>query len=443
MDNNQKLSGRAYIAIGLMLFALFFGAGNLIFPASLGQNAGSNVWWAILGFIFTGVGLPLLGVMAMGYSGCRDVQELAGRAHPAYGVLFTVLLYLSIGPAFAIPRTGTVSYEIAIKPFLAGGGSEMTQTIFLAVFMGLSLWLSINPHKLVGRIGKVLTPLLLLAITILIIKSLISPMGVLQAPTAAYQTTGVAVVQGFLDGYNTMDALASLVFGILVIEFVMMAGAQSKEEITLSTFKAGIIAVGCLAFVYIFIANIGAESVQRLGILPTGAPVLAESAKYFFGDFGAMILSVIVLLACLTTSIGLITSCATYFHRMIGGVGYPVYALIFAAISFFVGMYGLETIISAAIPVLMFLYPLTIAIIFLAFLDKAFDSRQCVYAWTIGLTFVISLIEGMAAAKVDMGSFGEFVKAFVPFYTLGMGWVSFAVVGFILGLVHKAMVPKK
>lgn len=440
--NDVKLNNRAYIAVGLMLFALFFGAGNLIFPASLGQHAGENVWWAVLGFIITGVGLPLLGVMAMGYSGCKNVQELASRVHPAYGLIFTILLYLSIGPAFAIPRTGTVSYEIAIKPFLANGGSDMSQTIFLVVFFIVSLWLAINPQKLVQRIGKVLTPALLVTIVVLIIKSLIDPMGAYQAPTKEYGTAGIAVLQGFLDGYNTLDALASLVFGILVIEFVMLSGAKTKQEVTASTFKAGLIAVGCLGFVYVFIANIGATSVQQLGILDTGAPVLADSAKILFGNLGAMILAVIVLLACLTTSIGLITSCATYFHSVFGGLGYKAYAVLFAVVSFFIGMFGLKTIIVSAIPVLMFLYPLTIVIIALAFLNNAFSGRQCVYAWSIGLTFIAALVSGAETAGVSLGGLETFFQQQVPFHAVGMGWVTFAVAGFIIGLIHKAMVKR-
>ncbi|MDR4079155.1 MAG: branched-chain amino acid transport system II carrier protein, partial [Veillonella sp.] len=159
MDGKENLSLRAYLAIGMMLFALFFGAGNLIFPAALGQHAGSNVGWALAGFVLTGVGLPLLGVMAMGYSGCKDVEELAGRAHPIYGLIYTVALYLSIGPMFATPRTGTVAYEIAIKPFLQGMTLDM-QPLFLAIFFGVSLWLSISPQKLVNRIGNILTPAL-------------------------------------------------------------------------------------------------------------------------------------------------------------------------------------------------------------------------------------------------------------------------------------------
>ena len=114
-QNSTQMTRRAFLAVGLMLFALFFGAGNLIFPAALGQRAGTNVWWAVMGFVLTGVGLPLAGVLAMGYSGCRNVQELAGRVHPLFGILFTLALYLSIGPAFAIPRTGTVSFEIAVR----------------------------------------------------------------------------------------------------------------------------------------------------------------------------------------------------------------------------------------------------------------------------------------------------------------------------------------
>lgn len=441
MKSAKRISNGAYISVGLMLFALFFGAGNLIFPASLGQQAGYNVGWAIFGFILTGVGLPLLGVMAMGYSGCRNVQELTSRVHPAFGLIFTVLLYLSIGPAFAIPRTGTVSYEIAVRPFL-GEATETSMTIFLIIFFAISLWLAINPQKLVHRIGRILTPALLITIAILVGKSFLTPMGGYEAPVEAYATPSVAVLQGFLDGYNTLDALASLVFGILVIEFIKMSGATTKAEITGSTFKAGLIAVSCLGIVYIFVANIGATSVQQLGILDTGAPVLAESAKILFGGLGAMLLAIVVLLACLTTSIGLITSCATYFEQTFGGLSYKYYAILFAVISFFVGQFGLKTIITSAIPVLFFLYPLTMVIIALAFLNNLFDGRRCVYVCTMGLTLIQALVSGLEVAGVDLGSIETFFANYVPFHAVGMGWVSFAVVGFVIGMIYKAIVPK-
>ena len=440
MEEQTKLSGRAYIAIGLMLFALFFGAGNLIFPASMGQQAGENVWPAVFGFVVTGVGIPFLGVLAIAYSGCRNAQELSGRVHPLYGIIYTSMLYLTIGPAFAIPRTGSVSYEIAVRPFLEGGGDQMTYIATMVAFFGISIWLSISPQKLVERIGKVLTPALLAFILVLVVKSLVTPLGGYGAPTEAYVGTNTAVLKGFLEGYNTLDALAGLVFAILVVDFVKLSGARSKEEITAATAKTGIVASLCLALVYIFIANLGATSVEVMGIFPNGAPVLAESAKLLFGQAGAVVLAVIVLLACLTTSIGLITSCAAYFNSSFGGLSYIAYVWLFSVVSFGVALFGLQTIISAAVPILMFLYPLTIVIIILAFSHNSFGGRQCVYAWTIGGTFISSLFSGLDTAGIQV--FGPGGYAALPFHDSGMGWIPFAAVGLAAGLVHKVVVKK-
>lgn len=438
MDGTQNLSKRAYLAIGMMLFALFFGAGNLIFPAALGQHSGSNVGWALAGFVITGVGLPLLGVMAMGYSGCKDAEELASRVHPVYGLIYTVALYLSIGPMFATPRTGTVAYEIAIKPFTEGFAMDL-QPIFLALFFGVSLWLSISPQKLVNRIGNILTPALLLVILLLIVKSFVTPIGGYAVPQEAYATAGLAMLQGFLDGYNTMDALASVVFAILVVDFVRLSGVTSRVVVTKTVMEVGAIAVALLGIVYIFIGNIGATSVERFGLFETGAPVLTASADFLFGAVGQVILAVIVLLACLSTSIGLITSCSTYFHKLYSKISYKVFVVIFSVAAFGLGMFGLKTIISAAIPVLMLLYPLTIVIIFLALADALFDGRRCVYAWTIGLTMISALMSGLETAGLAPDTLESLFTQYIPFQGIGMGWVSFAVLGFIFGLIHKAL----
>ncbi|WP_101912018.1 branched-chain amino acid transport system II carrier protein [Megasphaera vaginalis (ex Bordigoni et al. 2020)] len=432
-----------FIPLGLMLFALFFGAGNLIFPASMGQHAGTNVWYAVLGFVFTGVGLPLAGVLAMGYSGCRNLEELAGRVHPVFGVCFTVISYMAIGPCFATPRTGSVSYEIAVRPFLENGGNDMIMTGFLVIFFVISYWLSATPSKLVDRIGKILTPALLITILILIAKSFITPLGVPQSPTDAYATAGTAWVTGFLEGYNTMDAIASLVFSVLVIEFIVADGVTSTMGITKEVFKSGVVAVGCLAFVYIFISKLGAESVTQMGILETGAPVLSNSAQILLGYGGAIILAIIVLLACLSTSIGLITSCATYFQLLLGHFGYKTYVAIFSVFSFGVAMFGLKTIIVAAIPVLMFVYPIVVVLIILTFLHKSFGGRQCVYAWTVGLTMMPALINGTQTAKISLGGIDTFFNTMVPLHSLGMGWVLFALAGFIIGLVWKGVASSK
>ena len=423
-------SNNRYIAIGLMLFALLFGAGNLIFPAAMGQNAGVNVWYAVLGFCVTGVGLPLISIAALGYSGCLDLEEAAGRVHPWYGVFYSVVSYLAIGPCFAAPRTGTVSFDIALP-------------IFLLVFFLLTYWLAATPSKLVDRVGKILTPALLAVILLLIVQSFISPLGTPQAPTKNYATPVTAVMQGILDGYNTLDAIASFIFATLVISFVKEGGVTQPKAIMKQVLLSGSIAVALLAFIYIFIAKIGADSVTQLGILETGAPVLAGSAKILFGNLGAAILAVIVLLACLSTSVGLVTCCAAYFMRLLGHFSYKTYAVIFCVISYLVGLFGLKTIIVSTIPVLMFIYPLLVALICLIFLDKFFGGRQCVYAWTIAFTFVMATINLLETAGVNLGSFETMLQTYVPLHTFGMGWIPFAAVGFVIGLIWKAAVPEK
>ncbi len=436
-------SNNRYIAIGLMLFALLFGAGNLIFPAAMGQNAGVNVWYAVLGFCVTGVGLPLISIAALGYSGCLDLEEAAGRVHPWYGVFYSVVSYLAIGPCFAAPRTGTVSFEIAVKPFLGSFSPDIALPIFLLVFFLLTYWLAATPSKLVDRVGKILTPALLAVILLLIVQSFISPLGTPQAPTKNYATPVTAVMQGILDGYNTLDAIASFIFATLVISFVKEGGVTHPKAIMKQVLLSGSIAVALLAFIYIFIAKIGADSVTPLGILETGAPVLAGSAKILFGNLGAAILAVIVLLACLSTSVGLVTCCAAYFMRLLGHFSYKTYAVIFCVISYLVGLFGLKTIIVSTIPVLMFIYPLLVALICLIFLDKFFGGRQCVYAWTIAFTFVMATINLLETAGVNLGSFETMLQTYVPLHTFGMGWIPFAAAGFVIGLIWKAAVPEK
>lgn len=439
MENSNK----RYIAIGLMLFALLFGAGNLIFPAAMGQNAGVNVWYAVLGFCVTGVGLPLISIAALGYSGCLDLEEAAGRVHPWYGVFYSVVSYLAIGPCFAAPRTGTVSFEIAVKPFLGSFSPDITLPIFLLIFFLLTYWLAATPSKLVDRVGKILTPALLAVILLLIVQSFITPLGTPQAPTKNYATPVTAVMQGILDGYNTLDAIASFIFATLVISFVKEGGVTHPKAIMKQVLLSGSIAVALLAFIYIFIAKIGADSVTPLGILETGAPVLAGSAKILFGNLGAAILAVIVLLACLSTSVGLVTCCAAYFMRLLGHFSYKTYAVIFCVISYLVGLFGLKTIIVSTIPVLMFIYPLLVALICLIFLDKFFGGRQCVYAWTIAFTFVMATINLLETAGVNLGSFETMLQTYVPLHTFGMGWIPFAAAGFVIGLIWKAAVPEK
>ncbi len=438
---NNKLNLSSHIAIGFMLFALFFGAGNLIFPAELGQYAGTNLGPAIIGFLITGVGLPLLGILAMGFSGTNNLQELAGRVHPAYGIFFTALLYLTIGPFFAAPRTGTVAYEVGIAPFVGDGSERIGLLIFTIIFFSVALLFSLFPAKLVDNIGKILAPALVLLLAVLLITAAFNPMGIIQGPEEAYQSG--AFVKGFLEGYNTMDALASLVFGIIIITTIRSFGVTSKGRIFSEASKSGFVAILLLGVIYVGIAYLGATSVSILGLFDNGGPVLNGAADHYFGTFGTIILAAVIILACLTTAIGLITANAEYFHTLLPSVSYKVFVVFFSLLTFAFANFGLANIINFSIPVLMFLYPLAIVLMLLTFISPLFNHAQLVYASTIAVTFLISIFDGLKTFCDQFGLeyFGwmkpiiSFYGKFLPFYAEGLGWLLPALVVILLTAV--------
>ncbi|MDO5091538.1 MAG: branched-chain amino acid transport system II carrier protein [Cardiobacteriaceae bacterium] len=422
-----------FIATGLMLFALFFGAGNLIFPAYLGQQAGENLLPALAGFLLTGAGLPLLGVLAIVHSGSRDVQALASRVSPLYGIIFSTLLYLAIGPLFAAPRTATVSFEIALSPFIGDAYRGWALALFSIAFFALAYWFAISPGKLVDRIGKILTPALLLAISILVGYAALNPIGDLQSAQGDYATH--PFVNSIIVGYGTMDALASLVFAIIVIDAVRTMGIAEPKRIFRITAQAGILAAACLALVYILIAWMGASSVSGLGLLDNGAAILAQSAQHYFGAPGNALLAVIVLLACLTTAIGLISACAEYFNRLIPRISQRQFALLFTLISGILANKGLAGIISFSVPILMLLYPLTIVLILLAFLDKRFGGSRRVYLCTIAATLIVGILDAWKAAFGFSPAFADTLNRLLLLHNIGMGWLLPAAAGFAAGLL--------
>lgn len=428
------------VSVGFMLFALFFGAGNLIFPVMLGQMAGENVWAANAGFIVTGVGLPILGVLALGFSGKSDLQSLAGRVHPIYGILFTCALYLSIGPLFAIPRTATVSYEIGIKPFFGENAGFLPLLIFSLIFFSITLFFSLRSSKLVDVIGKVLTPLLLLSIGVLITFVFLKPIGEIQAPTENYLNN--AFFKGFQEGYLTMDALAAFVFGIIIINTIKNSGEVTKKEIMTSSLKVALIAGVLLATIYSSLAYMGATSVSELGTLDNGGAILAAVAAHYFGTFGNALLSVIVIAACLTTSIGLITSCAAYFSKLVPSLSYTRWAVIFTIFSTIIANFGLSKLISISVPVLVALYPLAICILVLTFLHPLFKGKKEVYQVSILLTGIVSVFDGLNAAGIKVQAINDLFTTILPLYSVGLGWILPAVIGgfigFIINVVKKA-----
>lgn len=435
---DSKLSFKSYAVVGMMLFALFFGAGNLIFPAQLGQYSGTAVWVAILGFLITGVGLPLLGILAIGYSKSNDLQDLSSRVHPVYGVLFTSLLYLTIGPFFALPRTGAVAYEVGIAPFVSDGSIGTFLLIFSLVFFAIALFISLNPSKIVNSVGKFLSPAILVTLAVLLVAAFFAPMGEAGAPQGGYLDN--AFMTGFLEGYNTMDALASLVFGIIVIAAIRKMGVNSPKGVLSATLKSGLVAAGLLAVVYAGIAVLGSTSTSTLGLLETGGPVLSGASAHYFGTFGALLIAVIITLACLTTAIGLIVANAEYFHKLIPKVSYKVFVVFFSVFALVVTNAGLANIITFSIPVLMFLYPLAIVLILLAFTSPLFNHARAVYVATITVTFFIAVVDGLktltgtleVANPAWLQAVIDTYSAILPLYNEGLGWLLPAVATIIV-----------
>lgn len=292
---NEALRGRKLLIVGLTLFSMFFGAGNLIFPPFLAAQAGTAVWPALLGFLVSAVGLPVLGVIAVSRSGGLD--RLAGRVHPAFARVFTILIYLSIGPCLAIPRTASTSFEMTVLPVLRDGqGTAVWQLIYSVGFFFIAALLALNPERLTQRLGKLLCPVLLCLIFLLFAGSLFTAGQTAPEPAAAY--SGAAPVSGFLEGYQTMDTIAALNFGIVISLNIREIGVKSEKAVMSSTIRSGLIAGVLLAVVYIALAYTGIKAGPSAQSLDNGAKVLTFAAGTMFGSAGEAILGVIFFIAC-------------------------------------------------------------------------------------------------------------------------------------------------
>ena len=441
----KKLSAKDYVCVASMLFGMFFGAGNLIFPVEVGQQAGSHVWLAAVGLLITGVGLPLLGVAALGISRSSGLYELSGRAGKPYGMFFTCLLYLTIGPFFAIPRCATTSFTVGLEQILPESElSWLWLLLFSAAFFAVVLFFSLRPGKILTWIGKILNPVFLAFLAVLVIVALLRPGAAVSEvePLGGYE--GQPFFTGFLAGYNTMDALASLAFGIVVVQVIRGLGVTEPGAVAGSTVRAGVFSCLFMGLIYVAVMIVSVQSRGLFAPAENGGVALAQIARHYLGSAGALILAATVTLACLKTAVGLVTSCAETFVGMFPrGPKYAVWAIVFSVVSFLFANLGLSAIIGWSVPVLMFLYPLSIVLIALALFGKFFGHDRAVYGWTIGFTLVGALFDllrslpaGVRAALHLDGLIGA-VGGVLPFAELGFGWAVPALVGAVIGLcVH-------
>lgn len=396
-----------------MLFAFFLGAGNIIFPPLAGQLAGDHFLPAMSGFLLTAVGLPLITIVAVAVAGGswgHLTKDLPKRA----ATIMAVLIFIIIGPAFAAPRTGLVAYEMAVKPFFIDA-SQAHLTLFSIAFFVVAMFFSWSQGKLIDVIGKVLTPALFVGLVVLAVAVFVNPQGDILAAHGEYITQ--SLTKGFLEGYNTMDTFASLMFGMLIVDAIRSKGITDRAATTKYLISAGCIAAAGLAFVYISLFFLGATSATVAAGADNGGAILSLYVQSLFGPSGQLVLSVIVLLACLTTAIGLVSACSDYFSSLTP-LSYKTWVIINGVACATVANVGLSQLISLSVPVLFALYPVAIALVALTFLRSRFPNPKAAYRVVVLVSLMFALIDGAKVAGVDVSAL-----KMLPLFEIGMGWL--------------------
>ena len=420
----MKLGKKKMLLVSFMLFSLFFGAGNLIFPPFLGQNAGEKMPLAILGFLITAVALPVLGVIVV--ARFDGLDKLSQKVGTRFSMIFTILIYLSIGPGLGIPRAASVPFEMAVSPYLPKEASvTICMVIFSAVFFVLATWLAMTPNKLVERIGKFLTPTLLLLLVFVFINYVFR--GEVNIATAQEAYAGNPLAKGFLEGYQTMDTIAALNFGLVIATTITSLGIESKKSVMSYTVRAGIFAGTILSLVYLMLSYMGMGSSNVFPIQENGAWTLRCIVKQLFGGPGAVLLAAIFTLACLTTCVGLITSISQYFSTLTKKISYTQWVFLISGFSFLVCNQGLNTILGLSIPVLNAIYPISIMLIVLGICEKWIKNNPYIYPGTIAAVGCISIIYVLdKELKIPLGFLSDWCHA-LPLYSMGLGWVVIAI----------------
>ncbi len=424
------------LLLGLTLFSMFFGAGNLIFPPYLGSLAGTDMPWAMAGFVITAVCFPILGVMTVARS--DGLMMLASRVHPQFAFIFTLLIYLSIGPCVAIPRTASTSFEMALAPlfsnsaepvFMGFSSAVCAQFIYSVFFFVLAGLMALKPEKLTQRLGKFTSPALIIMIALLFVACVFNPIAGYGLVLPPYDIN--AFVRGFLEGYQTMDTLAALNFGLIIALNVQALGVKTTEDVVKETVKAGLIAGFFLITIYMALAHIGATVGGAGLITENGAQTLTSVAKIQFGSWGIILLGMIFFVACLNTCVGLLSCCSDYFSKVFPSLSYRGWLLVFVLCSMVVSNAGLTLILKLSIPVLMAIYPVALMLIILGLTHQFNRHYSKVYPLTITFTAVVSI----AGAIQDIGVSIPLLS-YLPFYSIGLEWVTPALIGWVIGIFY-------
>ncbi|WP_129598183.1 branched-chain amino acid transport system II carrier protein [Anaerophilus nitritogenes] len=406
---NQK--NKDAFVLGLALFAMFFGAGNLIFPPFLGLIAGKSWIMCAIGFFLTAIGMPLLGIIASAKAG-GTINDVGNKVHPVFSKIFATIIILAIGPLLAIPRTGATTFEMGVLPNFPG----ISPVISSIIFFGITLYFVIKPSEIVDKIGKILTPLLLVVIFIIIIKGFISPVGI-----ASTAMEGNAFTKGFTEGYQTMDALASVVFaGVMLTALVGKGYKDVKEQVTI-TIRAGVIAAISLVIVYGGLMYLGSHANSVYPPTIDKSVLLMSITNTLLGDFGKVALGIVVSLACLTTSIGLTATVGTFFNKLSNNkISYQVIVIATVVFSGMFAIGGVEKILAIAVPLLVTVYPITAVLIIMNALDEFMPKGA--YIGAVFGALLVSFYDGLSAMGIQITFFRKIISH-IPLADAGFAWV--------------------
>lgn len=437
MKNN--LTKEQFFSVAIMLFGLFFGAGNLIFPPLLGKQAGGATFQSLLFFGITAVVFPILGVVAVAKT--KGLSNLASKVDKYFAIVFTTMIYMAIGPGLGIPRAGSLPFEMAVAPFLPENVSlSLSRLVYTFVFFLVAYLVCLKPNKLVTRMGKFLTPALLVLITVMFVGVLFKNPNAVTSPVGDYATS--STVKGFLEGYNTMDTIAALNFGLVISLAVKSFKVEDEEKVIGYTVRVGLVAGSFLFVIYAMLAYIGMTTSGLTGDVKNGAEILTTVSQYVFGKFGIVLLASIFTLACLTTCIGLITSISKFFETMTKEkVSYHKWIVFWTFLSFLVANFGLNTILKVSVPVLVAIYPVSIVLILLGLTEKYFGYNKFTYRLVCYTVTFISVVEALLSVKLNIPFVTELVSS-LPFFSLSLGWVLPMVLTWLVGMASKLVEGK-
>ena len=405
---------------GFALFAMLFGAGNLIFPPMLGYETSSSWIPTMLAFIITGVGFPFLGILSVSVVG-NGIKDFANRVSPMFSTIFAILSILAIGPMLAIPRTGATAYEIT---FLYNGmESPIYKYIYLLCYFGIVIIFSLRANKVIERVGKILTPILLVLLFLIIVKGIF--FSNLSIKPDIYPHT---FKRGFLEGYQTMDTIASIAYAGIILKAIKSGRNLTQKQEFSFLIKSGLVAIISLSLIYGGFALVGAK---MHSVLNTNDKIelLVKTTSYLLGSYGNLVLAVCVAGACLTTAIGLVATVGEFFSS-ITSFKYEKIVILTVIISFLLSILGVESIIRISVPILVFIYPVIISLIILNLFGK-YIKNDYVYKGVVLFTGIVGLIESLASIGI-INSYTSSVLEILPFSDYGLTWLFPGLVGYIL-----------